>query len=160
MLGHFRLCVSKKLFKIRGKKWEIDTGWVFITLYFIVANMKRNVFCWGTQNVILYFKCTECLLVFSTKGNLTAHHLLLHTGQHKPCICPICKGHYTVKRNLVVHMRKHHFGGLDKTKGDNKIKRQIEELINKGIVLRAISCFFSAQLKNSWHSVFLTRFEC
>lgn len=44
-------------------------------------------------------------------------------------------------------MRKHHFGGLDKTKGDNKIKRQIEELINKGIVLRAISCFFQHNWK-------------
>lgn len=59
---------------------------------------------------------------------------ILHSGSHVPLNCPICKKFYNQKRNLVTHLRKHHFGGLHKTKGDKKVKKEIEELLKKGIV--------------------------
>lgn len=69
----------------------------------------------------------------SSKGNLKAHIELIHDKNHEPLKCPMpsCNGIYNAKRNLVIHLRKHHFGGLEKTKGNTAILTQIRRLLKK-----------------------------
>lgn len=45
--------------------------------------------------------------------------------------CQQCEKKFTLKKNLVVHYRKHHFGGLQKTANNKKIMAKIKELAKK-----------------------------
>lgn len=73
----------------------------------------------------------------STKGIVKSHLETIHLKVQEPLKCPMpeCVKIYRYKRNLVVHLKKHHFGGLETTKHDEKVKAKIEKLLNQGIIL-------------------------
>lgn len=90
---------------------------------------------------VLFSQCGICSKQFVNKGNLKSHVQNIHLKNHANLKCPSCLPSqitYKHERNLVIHMRKTHFGGLDKTKGDQRVKQEIKMLIKNGNVFNYI----------------------
>lgn len=128
-----------------------------LTLYFIRFHLYHRI---QTNDLIYLLKCSYCSRNLSTKGNLKSHIVLIHTKSHERLKCPMatCEQSYNTKRNLVVHLRKHHFGGLEKTKGDAKIRKKIKRLLKRGIVFSFIYYIFLYTTRKEIDNPFILQF--
>lgn len=79
------------------------------------------------------FECEQCHTCFSREDNKKAHVREIHSTDRPIFVCSLCENseEYKFKRNIKVHLRKVHFGGINR-----QLTKELNEQIDSKIAIK------------------------